>query len=83
MRKTLFSKEYRVLLELLRQARAQSRMTQGELALQLNTSQSFISKCERGERRLDFVELRAWCGALGVRFPVFVELFEKRVRAGD
>jgi hypothetical protein len=30
-----------------------------------------VSKCERGERRLDIVEVRTFCIALSVPFPSF------------
>ena len=36
------------------------------MAQRMNVTQTFISKCERGERRLDVVELWEWCLALGV-----------------
>lgn len=40
-------------------------MSQTQLAAQLGSSQVFVSKCERGERRLDFVETMHWVEALG------------------
>jgi ribosome-binding protein aMBF1 (putative translation factor) len=45
------------LLELLIQARAEAGLTQAEVAQQLRRPQSFVSKYESGERRLDLVEL--------------------------
>lgn len=76
MEKSLFSREYKVLLKLLKVARTEARITQQEVAQSMKVTQSFVSKCERGERRLDLVELRAWCKALGVSFPIFVRHFE-------
>lgn len=35
-------------------------MTQQAVARELKKPQSFVSKCESGERRVDFVELRAF-----------------------
>jgi hypothetical protein len=35
-------------------------------------TQSFVSRCERGERRLDAVELRAICKAIGLPFVSFI-----------
>ena len=41
-------------------------ISQAQLALLLGRPQSFISKYERGERRLDFVEVLEITEALGV-----------------
>ena len=77
MEKSLFSQEYRVFLNLLTEARTNACLTQIQLAKRMKVTQSFVSKCERGERRLDLVELRAWCKALGVSFPIFVRHFDR------
>ena len=76
MEKSIHSAEYERFLVLLRNARVQSGLTQDELAMKLNTTQSFVSKCERGERRIDIVELGAWCSALDVSLSSFIERFE-------
>jgi transcriptional regulator with XRE-family HTH domain len=80
MEKTIFSKGYTSLLKQLRKARRQSGLTQIELAERLGETQSFISKCERGERRIDVVELRAFCNAMGVPFIDFVRRFDSSLR---
>jgi transcriptional regulator with XRE-family HTH domain len=77
MDKSLFTNEYAVLLRELRSAREHAGMTQRRLAANLKTTQSLISKCERGERRLDVVELRSWCQALGIPLSTFLRRFEK------
>ncbi len=41
-------------------------MTQIELAERLGNTQTFVSKCERGERRIDAVELVEFAQAMGV-----------------
>jgi hypothetical protein len=43
----------------------------------LGETQSFVGKCERGERRLDVVELQAFCGAIGVSLPDFAQRLEE------
>lgn len=78
MEKSIHSAEYERFLALLRKTRVQSGLTQDDIATKLNATQSFISKCERGERRLDIVELAAWCSALNVSLSSFVERFEQR-----
>jgi transcriptional regulator with XRE-family HTH domain len=52
--------------ELLVAARKKAELTQAELSSRLNRPQSFVSKYERGERRLDVVEFREVACALGV-----------------
>jgi transcriptional regulator with XRE-family HTH domain len=56
----------------LREARASPGLTQVQLAKKLKQSQSFVSKIEVGERRLDLVQLRTVCLALGTTLPEFV-----------
>lgn len=63
MEKSIHSSEYARFLALLRDTRVQSGQTQEDLVTKLNATQSFVSNCERGERRLDLVELAAWCCA--------------------
>ena len=77
MEKSIYSQHYHLFLELLRAQREKAGLTQEEVASRLNTSQSFVSKCERGERRLDIVELRSWCDALGIPFRDFVRGFDR------
>lgn len=52
--------EYRRFLERLKQARLDARLTQAEVARRLGKPQSYIAKCEGGERRVDVVELLAF-----------------------
>lgn len=56
---------YRAFLELLQQLREESGLTQVLLAERIGNTQTFVSKVERGERRLDVVEFAEWCEALG------------------
>ena len=79
MDKSIFTREYKVFLRLLRQARTAAGLTQTELAERLGETQSWVSKCERGERRLDVVELRAFCAAFGVPLSHFVDRLEEEL----
>lgn len=76
MEKSIYSSEYEVLLRLLRAAREAADITQVELAKRLNQTQSFVSKVERGDRRLDVVQLRTMLAVIGVRLTDFVAAFE-------
>ena len=83
MQKSLVSREYRVFLVRLRQAREEAGLSQEGLAKRLGDTQSFISKVERGERRLDVVELRAFCRALKIPFPDFVTKLHRALSANE
>ncbi len=54
---SLGTPRYNKLIELLAQARNNAGLTQQAVADQLGKPQSFVAKYERGERRLDFIEL--------------------------
>lgn len=58
MPKSIYSKEYRKVVEKLKEAREEVRLKQTEVAKKLSRPQSYISKIERGERRLDITELK-------------------------
>lgn len=47
-------------------------MTQTEVARRLGKPQSYVSKCESGERRVDVVELRAFATIYSKRLDYFV-----------
>ena len=53
-----YHKAYKRFLARLVQARREADLTQVEVARRLGKAHSFVSKCELGERRVDFVELQ-------------------------
>lgn len=59
---TLHSKAYVEFQRRLREAREAAGMTQTEVAEALKLPQSFVSKCETGERRVDVLELARFAG---------------------
>jgi len=61
---------------LLKQIRLDTGLTQADLADRLGQPQSFVSKFESGERRIDVLELRQICVAMGIGLVDFVRLFE-------
>jgi transcriptional regulator with XRE-family HTH domain len=81
MDKSLTRPEYRLFVSQLRKAREEAGLNQAELGKRLGETQSFISKVERGERRLDFVELDTFCGALEISVVDFAKRFERSVSA--
>ena len=55
-RKSSFTAEYKLFCKLLREAREKAGLTQEDVAKRLNRPQSYVSKYESGERRLDVIE---------------------------
>lgn len=71
------SSRYRRLLARLREARLQAGLTQADVAESLGRTQSFVSKCESGERRVDVVELLDLAGIYGKPLGFFVAEVEQ------
>ena len=71
------------LLVLLRGIRVDAGLTQSELASRLSRDQTFVSKYESGERRLDVLELREVCRALGTDFVKFIRKLDKDLERTD
>ena len=64
--KSIHSKQYAAFLKILVQERKSAHITQQELASRLGKPQSYISKLESAERRMDIVEFLAITSALGI-----------------
>lgn len=75
MDKAIYSAEQRRLCEQLRTARGKAGLRQVGVARALDVSQSFVSKYESGERRLDLIELQQVCEALRTTLVEFVATF--------
>jgi transcriptional regulator with XRE-family HTH domain len=80
MTKSVFTDEYEQFRNLLVEARKSCSITQAELAARLGKPQSFVSKYERGERRLDLIEFIAIAHALGLNAGKFVDQIEHWIR---
>jgi transcriptional regulator with XRE-family HTH domain len=80
MDKSIFTPDQRQLQSLLRQLRLAAGMRQADLAERLGQPQSFVSKYESGERRLDLLELRRVCQEIGISLEDFVRRFEKSLQ---
>jgi transcriptional regulator with XRE-family HTH domain len=55
-------------------------LKQVEVATHLDVPQSFVSKYETGQRRLDLVDLQAVCKAVGINIPDLIILFEAELK---
>jgi len=64
------------LYTLLKKFRQDKGIRQVELAQKLGVPQSFVSKYESGDRRLDLLELRQVCDAIGISLKEFIQELE-------
>ncbi|HPC30942.1 MAG TPA: helix-turn-helix transcriptional regulator [Candidatus Paceibacterota bacterium] len=58
MSKTIYSKEHRHIIEQLKKAREEANLSQEEVAKILGKTQSYISKIESGQRKIDVIQLK-------------------------
>jgi transcriptional regulator with XRE-family HTH domain len=80
MAKSIYTQEHQSLQNLLKKLRRQAGLTQETLAQRLKMPQSFVSKYESGERRLDVLELRHVCTVLEIGVSEFAKLLEKEIK---
>lgn len=58
MSKSVYNDDYKKLIERLKQARLDAGLSQQVVASKLGKPQSYISKVESGERRVDIIEVK-------------------------
>ncbi|SMN02091.1 hypothetical protein SPONN_437 [uncultured Candidatus Thioglobus sp.] len=73
------NKQREILREMLIGARKNNGITQAQLAMQLNKSQSFVSKYESGERFIDLWEIHQICQILNHSFTELTRGFDVAV----
>ena len=66
MSRSTFSPSYDALLRALKEARSAAGLRQADLAKRLGKPQAFVSKVERGERRIDVIEFIVIARAIGI-----------------
>jgi transcriptional regulator with XRE-family HTH domain len=71
------SPEYKAFLRLLIETREGAGLSQRAVAKRLEKPQSYVSKSETGERRVDVVEVIAFCRAIGISWADFALKVEK------
>lgn len=77
MKKKVFIAQRSQLVNLLREIRIEAGLTQMELAVRIERDQTFVSKYESGQRRLDVLEAREICQAIGITLEEFARRLEK------
>jgi len=74
---SVYSEEYQLVINTLKNARKARGITQAQLAEALGKPQSFIAKVENGERRLDVVEFVHLARLVGVDVAEVVQTLIK------
>lgn len=78
MKKALYERSYAAFTELLREERRNAGLTQAALAKKLRRPQSYVSKYERGDRRLDVIEFIEVARVIGFDLHDFL----RKLKAG-
>jgi transcriptional regulator with XRE-family HTH domain len=73
MPKTIYSKEHRKLVEKLKKARKEAGLDQEAVAKLLGVTQSYISKIESGQRRIDIVQLKRFAKVYRKKIDYFLK----------
>ena len=58
MSKAIYSKDHKYIIEQLKKARQEAGLEQEQVAKMLKKTQSYISKIESGQRRIDVIQLK-------------------------
>jgi transcriptional regulator with XRE-family HTH domain len=77
--KTRYTQADDAFRELLKEKRVAKNLTQADVAKGLGLPQSYVSKYESGERRLDFVETVLVCEALGMSIEEFAAAYSGKL----
>ena len=73
MATTIYSKEHRMLVERLKKARKEAGLDQEAVAKLLGVTQSYISKMESGQRRIDIVQLKRFARVYKKKIDYFLK----------
>lgn len=83
MATSIWSVQNQLLQQTLKELRTSASLTQLQLAKKLTKPQSYVSKYESGERRLDLIELREISECCGVTLIELVDKFESKISKGE
>lgn len=73
MRKTIYSDEHKFLVRQLKKARIEAGLDQNQAAELFGKTQSYISKIEAGQRRIDIVQLKKFARAYKKSIDYFID----------
>ena len=80
MKKKVYIAQRGRLVSLLREMRVEAGLTQADLAARIEKDQAYVSRYESGQRRLDVLEVRETCQAIGISLEDFVKRLEKALK---
>ena len=75
MAKSIYSKEHKYIVGQLKRARKEAALEQAQVAKLLGKTQSYISKIEAGQRRIDVVALREFARIYGKPLNFFIKSY--------
>lgn len=73
MPKTIYSKEHKRIVEKLKKARQDAKLTQAEVGKKFGLDQTFVSKVESGQYRVDTIQLCKFAGIYKKSLDFFVK----------
>jgi transcriptional regulator with XRE-family HTH domain len=80
MKKRIYIAQRDRLVSLLREMRVETGLTQTELAASIEKDQTYVSRYESGQRRLDVLEVREICQVIGITLAEFARRLEKALK---
>lgn len=80
MKKRVYLAQRTHLTNLLREMRLEAGITPTDLAARIEKDQSYVSRYESGQRRLDVLEVREICQAIGITLEQFAKKLEKALK---
>ena len=80
MKKRVYIAQRGRLVSLLREMRIEAGLTQVDLAARIEKDQAYVSRYESGQRRLDVLEVREICQAIGITLEEFARRLEKALK---
>lgn len=73
MSKSIFSKDHKYLIDQLKKAREETELEQEQVADLLKKTQSYVSKIESGQRRIDIVQLKEFAKIYKKELDFFIK----------
>ena len=73
MKKSIYSEDHKYLINQLRKARAEVGLEQEEVARLLRRTQSYVSKIESGQRRINVVQLKQFAKLYNKDISYFIK----------
>lgn len=73
MKKVIYTVEHRYLVAQLKKARLEEKMEQAEVAKILGKTQSFVSKIENGQRKIDVIQLKEFAKIYKKKLEFFIK----------